>query len=114
MNYKRKGRRPRVFLFVLLGLLAILLFGWIVMLLWNAILPDLLNTKQITFWQAVGLLVLSKILFGFGPGGKHHHHKGPSDRLRQKFRNMSEEERKEFREAWRQRCGQWRRFPDQE
>lgn len=113
MNYKKRGRRPRVFLFVLLGFLAILLFGWIVMLLWNAVLPDLLNTKQITYWQAVGLLVLSKIIFGFGHGG-HHHHQGPSDRLRQKFRNMSEEERKEFREAWRQRCGQWRRTPDEE
>ncbi|SDC64595.1 hypothetical protein [Niabella drilacis] len=113
MNYKKRGRRPRVFLFVLLGFLAILLFGCIVMLLWNAVLPDLLGTKQITYWQAVGLLVLSKIIFGFGHGGPRHH-QGPSDRLRQKFRNMSEEERKEFREAWKQRCGQWRRFPGEQ
>ncbi|WP_018627252.1 hypothetical protein [Niabella aurantiaca] len=114
MNYGKKGRRPRIFLFILLGFVALFVFGGLVMLLWNAVLPDLLEVKRISFWQAVGLLLLSKILFGIGHGKGPHRRMGPSDRLRRKLKNMSEEERKAFREAWRQRCGQWQRFHDQE
>lgn len=53
---------------VLLGLVMILafalLFGWVVMQAWNAALPALLNLPAITFWQAVAVLVLARILTG--------------------------------------------------
>ncbi|HEX2869530.1 MAG TPA: hypothetical protein VHO03_20975 [Ignavibacteriales bacterium] len=41
----------------------------ILMLLWNALLPAILGVSVITYWQALGLFILSKILFsGFGRG----------------------------------------------
>ena len=46
------------------------LFGELVMHLWNWLLPPLFGWHLITFWQALGLLLLSRILFGsWGPGG---------------------------------------------
>jgi hypothetical protein len=53
--------------------LFILLGGVVVQWLWNWLLPDLFGLRQITFWQALGLLALCRILFGsFGRGGRHH------------------------------------------
>ena len=40
----------------------IFIFGSVVMLLWNAILPSVIGVSTITFWQAIGILILSKIL----------------------------------------------------
>lgn len=50
------------------------LFGWFVELLWNWLMPDLFALKSITYWQAFGIVVLAKLLFG--GCGKHHpgHH----------------------------------------
>ena len=60
-----------------IGLVA--LFGWVVMLLWNWLMPEIFGLKSLTYWQAWGLLALSTILFkGFGPGSGH------SDRKRKK------------------------------
>lgn len=55
--------------FALAAVLAFV-FGGVVMLLWNHILPDLLGTRLITFWQSVGLILLARILVG----GFHHGH----------------------------------------
>src|SRR2546421_3537029 len=47
--------------------------GEVVMLLWNWLAPALFGLRQITFWQALGLLALCRILFGgFGLGGGSH------------------------------------------
>ena len=48
-----------------------LAFGWLVMLLWNWLMPLLFGLKVITYWQAFGICVLSKLLFS-GVGGHHH------------------------------------------
>lgn len=77
------------------------------MWLWNALLPEILGVKAITYWQAMGILVLSKILFGgFGGGGKDKHSFGDKRREKwmQKWRGMSDEDRDKFREQWRKRC----------
>src|SRR5215203_5698755 len=59
-------------LFILLGGLAV---QW----LWNWLLPDIFGLRQITFWQALGLLALCRILFGsFGRGGH------PRDRVKRR------------------------------
>ncbi len=47
------------------------LFGYFVMLLWNWLLPPLLHAGTINYWQAFGIVILAKILFG-GMGGVHH------------------------------------------
>ncbi|ANH82889.1 hypothetical protein A8C56_19545 [Niabella ginsenosidivorans] len=108
MNYKR--RRPPAFVFIFIAAIALLAIGGLVMLLWNAILPDLLNTKRISYWQAVGLLVLTKILLSpFRPGGGPKKHFGPGERLREKFKQMTPEERQQFRKQWRERFrNDWR------
>jgi hypothetical protein len=51
------------------------LFGAVVMWLWNALMPDIFHLGVITYWQAVGLAILGRLLFGgFHHGG--HHHRG--------------------------------------
>lgn len=81
-------------------------FSFVVMWLWNAILPDLLGVGTLSFWQALGLLVLSKILFGgFGGSCKEKKKHGPPPRhFKDKWKNMNEEERQKFKEEWKKRC----------
>jgi hypothetical protein len=77
--------------FGILGIGLLFLFGWVVMLLWNWLMPAIFGLKRLTYWQAWGLLVLSHILFkGFGPG----HGNGRSDRKRRRHlrRYMREEQ----------------------
>jgi len=93
----------RAFKFALLALIALALFGAVVMGLWNALVPALFAGPVIGFWQALGLLVLSKILFGGlrGPGG-HRHGRA---RMAERWAAMNEEEREKFRAGMRGRCG---------
>jgi hypothetical protein len=79
-------------------------FSAVTMLLWNALMPELFGLPVLNYWQAVGILLLARILFGgaggkrFMPGRMDHagrgcHHGNP---LREKWMNMTEEERKAF------------------
>ena len=91
---------------------AFLVFGAIVMALWNAILPAVLGVKAITFVQALGILLLSKILFGgFGNRGGWKGGGGPDwkSKIKEKFGSMTPEEREKFKAEWKNRCsGGWR------
>jgi hypothetical protein len=79
--------------------LFIALFGEVVMHLWNWLLPALFGLKTITFWQALGLLVLARILFG----GLGHH---GNDRSKgRRWQRMTPDEREKFRQNMRARCG---------
>ena len=69
--------RKKLFFMVPLAILGMVVFmvigGEVVRLLWNWIAPALFRLPQITFWQALGLLALCRILFGgFGLGGGGH------------------------------------------
>ena len=78
--------------------------------LWNGVLTDVLGVKTITYWQALGLLVLSKILFGGFPGGRGRFGRcgcGP-DWARQ-AESLPPEQRERLREEMRQRFGDWPR-----
>ncbi|GAB3426355.1 hypothetical protein [Niabella aquatica] len=103
MNDKRRSGPPK-FAIALCAVAAIFGFGAIVMLLWNAILPEVLHVSAVTYWQALGILILSKILFGGFAGGRRKYG-GPSSNFREKFRNMTDEEKEKFKEAWKNRCG---------
>jgi hypothetical protein len=95
--------RRRIPFFILIAAAAVMVITWIVMTLWNALLPQLFHLPLITFWQALGLLVLSKILFGgFRGGGPGSRWKGRMDR---RWMNMSPEERERFKQEWANRCG---------
>jgi hypothetical protein len=107
MKFMARRRAGKFAFFAVMGIAAIFGFSAIVMLLWNAILPSLLHVGVISYWQAMGLLVLSKILFGsMGPGGRRRKHwGGPPPFLKEKFMNMSEEEKAAFKEQWQKHCG---------
>ena len=97
--------------FAVLGIAAIALFSFLVMSLWNGILVSVLGVKLITFWQALGILVLSKILFGgFGKGCGHNKHHAWNEKMKEKWEKMSPEERDEFKQQWRNKCRGWRGF----
>jgi hypothetical protein len=80
-------------------------FGVAVMLLWNALMPQIFTLPQISYLQSVGLLIMARMLFGGIGGLGHGGLRGGNDRLfqhgnkfREKWMNMSDEERKEFME----------------
>jgi len=91
-----------------LAILGILVFiaigGEIVLQLWNWLLPPLFGWHQITFWQALGILVLCRILFG---GFGSHRSGRPNFRRRMEERcgHMTPEERDRFRQRMRERFG---------
>ena len=78
--------------------------GEIVMHLWNWLLPALFGWREVTFWQAVGLLALSRILFG-GWGRHGGYRGGIRRRMAERWERMTPEERERFREGMRGRCG---------
>ncbi len=91
-----------------LAILGMLLFaflgGEIVLHLWNGLLPPLFGFHQVTFWQALGLLVLCRILFG----GIGLHGSGRSNyrrRMTERWERMTPEERERLRQGWRGRWG---------
>jgi len=90
-----------------MGVLAVLIFGSIVMLLWNNVLAAVTNVHTITFWQALGLLILSKILFGGFRGGWGPRRPYWKQRMKEKWNNMTPEERERFKQEWQRRCGAW-------
>ena len=77
------------------GIVALAVISGIVMLLWNWLLPSIFGLPSINFWQAFGLFVLGRLLFGsFGPGhGRFSHKHG---HLHQKWAQMTDQERREF------------------
>jgi hypothetical protein len=100
--------RRRLIWIAPLAILGILLFialgGEIVRQLWNWLLPPLFGWRQITFWQAVGILALCRILFGgFGPHGSVR--SNIRRRMAERWEHMTPEERERFRQGLRGRCG---------
>ncbi len=102
--------RKRWIVMAPLALLGILLFmtlgGFVVMQLWNWLLPTLFGWHTVTFWQALGLLVLCRILFG--RWGGHGHRYGRSRirrRMAERWERMTPEERERFRQGMGGRCG---------
>ncbi|AEA59798.1 MULTISPECIES: hypothetical protein [Burkholderia] len=82
------------------ALVAIVVLGWAVMMLWNWVMPALfVGARSIDLAHALGLLVLSRILFGGfrGHGGWHRR------RHWRKWEAMTPEERERFRSAWHAR-----------
>ena len=94
----------RVLRFVLWVTIAVVVFGFVVMSLWNWLMPALFGWKALGFWQAVGLVVLSRILFG-GFRGHMYGSMGWRHRMRERWEQMTPEEREKFRAGLRHRCG---------
>jgi hypothetical protein len=88
----------------LFATLAVATLSFVVMSLWNVLMPGIFGVRAIGFWQALGLLVLSKILFGgFRP---HTGGGGPwRRRMRERWGQMTPEEREKFKQGMRRGCG---------
>jgi hypothetical protein len=99
-----RGRRIfRVLKVVAIVIVAFTVFGFVAAHLWNYLMPGLFGLRPITFWQAVGLIVLGRLLFGgFRPGFG-----GPPWRrhMMARWEQMTPEEREKFRAGWRGGCG---------
>jgi uncharacterized membrane protein YdjX (TVP38/TMEM64 family) len=90
-------------LFLVIGAVAALLVTFVTMSLWNALMPGLFGLKVLSFWQALGLLVLSWLFFGRFRGFGHHHRM--KHRLAERWMRMSPEERDKFRQQMHEHCG---------
>ena len=88
---------------ILAGLLAFL-FGWIIMLLWNWLMPEIFGLGTITYWQGFGIFFLAKIIFGFG--GEHTSESNKSKKKDRPIRDeISKEIRKEIRKEFAKENG---------
>ncbi len=89
----------KVIFMVIFGAIAItalaLLFGYVVMLLWNWLMPAIFGLGIITFWQAVGIMILAKLFFGGFGGG--------SGRSRRRKKNLE----KRLKHRLRERCSEY-------
>jgi hypothetical protein len=88
----------------MIAVVAITVCGFVVMGLWNWLAPAIFGFRTIDFWQALGLIILSKILFGGfrgrgGYGGRWGH------RMRERLQGMTPEEREKFLQGMGGRCG---------
>ncbi len=109
MRRNGKARGLKIALIAIPGAIVFMaVFGFVVMSLWNWLMPVLFGVRLITFWQALGVLVLSRILLG----GFHGRSGGMNWRRRMMERSelraymqMTPEEREKYREGLRHRCG---------
>lgn len=92
-SWMRRGLK-----FAVIALAAAAVFGLATMSLWNWLMPALFGLRAITFWQALGLLVLSRILLGGfrGRGGPGMHWRR---RMHERWQQMTPEEREKFRQG---------------
>lgn len=85
---------------ILFVLVAAAVLGFVTMELWNSLLPQIFGWNRITYWQALGLIILSRILFG-----GFHRHSGHRDqwrrRMKSRWEHMTPEEREKFRKGMR-------------
>ena len=106
MNAMEKGKW--ILKCVVAGIFFLLLAGLVTMLLWNWLVPVIFNGPEIRFWEALGLLLLTRILFGtWGRGGCRSGGHSWKHRYAEKLAAMSPEARERFKsrmkEKWR--CG---------
>jgi len=109
-THSRFSRRRRFIPLIILAAAA--LFGLIVMALWNALMPDLFALPAITYWQAVGLFILSRILLGGfggfrggpgGPGGRRDRRNELLHHMRERWQHMNPEQRERSLRLWKKR-----------
>jgi thiosulfate reductase cytochrome b subunit len=108
---KKSFKFRRIAGFILIGTAAILLFGFIVMQLWNNVLTSAIAVNTISFGQALGILLLSKILFGGFSGGRGGGWKGRrepwNEQMKEKWQTMTPEEQEKVKHEWRNRYNRW-------
>ncbi len=102
----------KIILMVICGIAFVTAVIFVVMYLWNWLVPELFNGPHIDFCKAAGILLLSKILFGFGKGhcGKCGGNRGPGamwknkmrEKWNEKMSHLSSEEKEKMKSKWQQ------------
>lgn len=101
---RTKFRAFKKFFFII-PIIILFVITAIVMLLWNELLPEILGVHSISYWQAMGILILSKILFGGFSGCKNRNGGMRNKRFLNKMKHMTPEEKELFKAKWKQRFG---------
>jgi hypothetical protein len=92
----REHRNPKwIFFKVFFGIIFVAVISFILMTLWNWLMPSLFGIKSIDYLHAIGLLILSKILFS-GVGMRPHHHDSRQEAWHRKFKSDFETSTKEM------------------
>ena len=94
--------------FFLLIAMMILVVGYVVMLLWNWLMPNLFGLPLISLFEAVGLFLLSKILFGNFPKKKEKVKQHWKNRMKEKWNRMSPEEQEVLKNKLK--CSPWKKW----
>ena len=106
----RTRRVLRIIGMVFVGLVFVVLFalvfGFLVKWLWNFLMPDLFGLKAITYWQAFGMVILAKLLFG-AFGGHHHDRWG---KHHPPFRRWHDHFHKAEEEPWSKKSRHWKHY----
>jgi len=107
-NFSSGKFKPiKVLFFILVFVVVFSALSFVVMFLWNAILPEVTEVKPLNFWQAAGLLILAKILFGGFRGRKRRSgswRNSKKNHWRNKWMEMNEEEREAAKLRWKEYC----------
>jgi len=88
----------KVIAMIVLGGILFLLANYLLMRLWNWLMPDLFGVGTVTYWQALGIFVIAKLLFGFGGGGGGKSKSGSSHKKKVKSSNKCTSWRRDFDE----------------
>ena len=99
--------RARRWVFVPFAIIVLILFGWVVQLLWNNVAVPVLHVGLVTYWQGLGILLLSKILFS-SFNGRGGYRRDGHWKQRMMWESMTPEQKEKFREEWRNRCRNWK------
>ena len=98
-----RGRNCFFFPLLLVGFFGI---SAVVMILWNLVLPSVSSLSPLTYWQAMGIFALSRILFGgirFHRHGQRHAQQFHTV-FKDKFMEMNDDEKQNFKDQWKKRC----------
>ena len=111
--YIGKGIKIGIFFFGMMALASLA-----VMVLWNWLMPGLIGAASITWLQALGLLALSRLLFGNWGGKRGRGHRGRGmrhgnwkQRWKERYERMSDEEKEAFKQRFKGRCGKSSDWP---
>ena len=105
MQRKRKGKVAFIFVAIIVGILLLIA---LIQFLWNNLVTDIFHLRSITYWEALGLFILSKLLFGSGPG-KPRGFKRRFEQSSEREEIFTCEDRERLRDEWKRRfkgsCG---------
>ena len=103
-SYRKVPKVVKGLFFLAMIALFAFVVGHLIMFLWNEILVETTGVKALNYWQALGLFLLSRILFGGFRFGSRSKWKEKRAKWKSKWTSMSDEERAAFKQKWRERC----------